>query len=379
LAVSAGLVTLAVVGAGGEWAVRHRERTRSTVPGTMSMLFYRHQRLMHGLVRGMDYYGWVHISRQGFRGTGEVSQIPADSVIRIIAVGGSTTFDGNVSGDSSAWPARLEAALNAATSPGRYEVLNAGVPGFQVFDDLVRLESELHWYQPAIILLYQGHNDLFNTLGGAARGPGEGGFDARPDEIPTVYPWERWLEHHSLLFHKLGQRLQAIQFRSSGARQRGQTTAQSFDEGLGVGVERFARQLRAYLAVAQSLGIQVIVPQVVYAAETGGGGAADSVVEGWWRGAMPFAPAQVVWSGYARYDSVARAAAGSFGALYVPARDSTLWSLDHYTEGDPVHFNDRGSRAFAEHLAGAIIAMPARHSGADSGSSAPRDAPPRRR
>ena len=66
---------------------------------------------MHGLVRGMDYYGWVHISRQGFRGAREVPQIPADSVIRIIAVGGSTTFDGNVSSDSNAWPAQLEEGL----------------------------------------------------------------------------------------------------------------------------------------------------------------------------------------------------------------------------------------------------------------------------
>ena len=43
LAAAATVGAVAVLGAVGEWAVRHRERSRSTVPGTMSMLFYRHR------------------------------------------------------------------------------------------------------------------------------------------------------------------------------------------------------------------------------------------------------------------------------------------------------------------------------------------------
>ena len=128
LAGSSTVLTLTLLGIFGEWAVRYRERTRTTAPGTMSMIFYRHKRLMHGLVRGMDYYGWVRIGRQGFRGARDVSLRPPPNTFRIIAVGGSTTFDGNTSGDSSAWPARLEQILNSTPGPMRFEVLNAGVP-----------------------------------------------------------------------------------------------------------------------------------------------------------------------------------------------------------------------------------------------------------
>ena len=347
--------TLVVLAGVGEWAVRHRERTRTTVPGTMSQLFYRQRRLMHGLVRGMDYYGWVHISPQGFRGTRVVSQLPPDSVIRVITVGGSTTFDGNVSGDDRTWSVQLEEALNASAGPGRYQVLNAGVPGFQILDDLVRLEEELHWYQPTIIVLLQGHNDLFNTLSAPALLPGDA-RDSRPDEVPAVYPWVRWLERHSLLYHKLGSRLQAIRFRSSGAEEQAQTSEADFARRLAIGEERFARHVRAYLAVAQSLGIQVVVPQAVYVGGPARSGeVVDTIAGARWARAIPFAPLEVVWRGYVAYDSVLRAATSDFGALYVPSSDATLWSLDGFAEGDPVHFNDRGARRFGQALAAAVL------------------------
>jgi lysophospholipase L1-like esterase len=353
LALGATIFALVIVAVAGEWAVRHRERTRTTVPGTMSKLFYRHRRLMHGLERGTDYYGWVTIGRQGFRGAREVSASPGDSVFRIIAVGGSTTFDPTTSGDSSAWPARLEALLNAGGDAGRVEVLNAGVPGFQVFDDLVRLELELHHYEPDLLILYQGHNDLFNTLSRPVQ-RGEPAFDPRPDEIPTIYPWERWLERHSLLYHKLGSRLEAMRFRSSDAELGAVASGDDHRRALEGGSQSFERNVNAFLAVSQSLGVPVVVPQVVYAARSGRGPARDSAIAALWRNAAPYAPPGTIWSGYSRYDSVARAAAVKFGGSYVPASDSLLWLADGYFEGDPIHFNDEGARRLARHLAVAI-------------------------
>ena len=50
----AGMTTLLlaiVVAVGGELAVRRMERTRTTVPGSMPLLYYRHARLGHALVR----------------------------------------------------------------------------------------------------------------------------------------------------------------------------------------------------------------------------------------------------------------------------------------------------------------------------------------
>lgn len=359
LAGSATILTLVVLGLVGEWAVRHRERTRTTVPGTLSMLFYRHSRLMHGMVRGTDYYGWVSIGRQGFRGARDVSLTPRPNVYRIIAVGGSTTFDPYTSGDSSTWPARLEQILNSSASPLRFEVLNAGVPGFQVFDDLVRLESELQAYRPDLVILYQGHNDLFNTLS-REPAPKDAPFDPRPGEIPTVYPGQIWLERHSLLYHKLRSKLQAISFRSSGKQLGESGSPRAYQETIQQGAQGFGINVRSFLAVGNALHTRVIVPQVVFAAKPspGTGAPGDSVIKAMWGRATPFAPMSVILSGYALYDSTARAAASSLGATYVPASDSTLWNPDAYFEGDPIHFNDRGAWKLAQELAAVIQRMP---------------------
>ena len=49
--------------------------------------------------------------------------------------------------------------------PGRrIEVINAGVPGYRVIDNVVRLETELYQYRPDLIILYEVHNDLFTAL-----------------------------------------------------------------------------------------------------------------------------------------------------------------------------------------------------------------------
>ncbi len=361
LAVVATTLTLVLLAGVGEWAVRHRERTRASAPGTMSKLFYRHTRLMHGLERGLDYYGWVHIGRQGFRGARDVTQSPADSVFRIIAVGGSTTFDGNTSGDSSAWPARLEQILDSVGAPMRFEVLNAGVPGFQVLDDLVRLQTELYAYEPDLIILFQGHNDLFNTLSHARQGAVTT-FDPRPGEVATIYPWQRWLERRSLLYHKLSSRLQALRFGGRAASNRAETSPERYRAVVDSGTAAFSRSVRMYLATAQALGIPVVIPQVVYV----GGGSAnrDSAAVAVWSNS--YGPPAVIWDGYARYDAAARAVAAERGAAYIAATDSVLWQADSFTRGDPVHFNDQGAWRMARHIARAIRELPEVRQGAEA-------------
>ena len=307
---------------------------------------------MHGLERGVDYYGWVHMNRQGFRRVLDVSLSPADSVYRVITVGSSTTFDGNTSGDSSTWSARLEQTLNAAGGR-RYEVLNAGVPGFEIFDDLVRLELELYRFKPNLIILYEGHNDLFNTLAHAGSAQASA-FDPRPFEIASMSPWTAWLERHSLLYHKLGSRFQAIRQRASGEQRLARATPADFARVVDAGLENYARNLRAFLAVAQSQGITVVIPQLVYTSEADAEHGTTATVEALWQNAIPFAPPEVVWASYARLDSVARTAANEYRAQHIQAADSSLWWLDAYSTGDPIHFNDVGAWRMARHLAAAV-------------------------
>lgn len=65
LLLGATLITLVVAALAGEAAMRYRERHRATLGGVMPLLYYRHARLGHALVRDFDYFGWVHVHREG--------------------------------------------------------------------------------------------------------------------------------------------------------------------------------------------------------------------------------------------------------------------------------------------------------------------------
>src|SRR5690348_9744917 len=86
------MLVLAFSVAAGEAYVRHRERSRSTPPGTMPLLYYRHVRLRHALVRDYSYFGWVHTDTAGFRRTGDGPR-GLEGRPLVLVLGSSTTFD----------------------------------------------------------------------------------------------------------------------------------------------------------------------------------------------------------------------------------------------------------------------------------------------
>ncbi|HEX4468542.1 MAG TPA: GDSL-type esterase/lipase family protein [Gemmatimonadaceae bacterium] len=336
----------------GEIVVRYHERHRATVPGTMPSLYYRQIPLGHALVHDYDYFGWVHTNAQGFRGSRRVTPDKPPATTRIIAVGGSTTFDTEVSADSAAWPARLERLLNDLLPGQAVEVINAGVAGYGMQHDLLRLETELYAYHPDLIILYQGHNDLDHELRHAT-GVDDALDPQRPDEVPTVTPWIRWLEGHSLLYVKLRERYLAIRFarRASRANQKPSIATASLIEP---GAQNFERRVRNYLAVARALDIPVVVPEVV---QVSGGATHDTDPErvARWRHAMPFAPTDTVLAGYARYNAVLKSVTNAYGVPFIPMVESGIAGANYYSFNDPIHFNDRGADRFARALAAQLI------------------------
>ena len=351
--------SLSAVGGLGflEWVVRYREAHRTTVPGTMPFLFYRQFRLEYALVRGSDYYGWVHINREGFRGR-EVSLTPPADVIRIMAVGASTTMDALVGRDESAWPARLEFWLNRQAPGQHFEVINAGVPGYHVIDNLIRFETELYRYRPNLVILYGSeHNDLL----GALVAPGDTqplNGDPRPGELPTITPWGRWLERHSLLYNKLLGRWLAIRSQHRGTGRRQATSPEQFERAISRGATGFGHDLGTFLFLARAEGIPVLLPQVVYMGSGSTRSRDSTQIAAVWRVAVPFAPPGTLFEGYTRFDSVTRSVAEAHGATYLPTTDSGLGATDLYAEGDPVHFNARGADRMGRMLADALLGAP---------------------
>ncbi len=98
---------------------------------------------------------YLNTNSVGFRGVEEYEEFPAPGVIRIGTIGDSITFGYGVADDES-YPAVLEQLLS---EHGSYEVINAGVHGYDSRKGLHALRSRLLPYHPHIVTLCVGVND----------------------------------------------------------------------------------------------------------------------------------------------------------------------------------------------------------------------------
>jgi len=109
------------------------------------------------------------IDAQGFRRTTAVTKQKPRGTIRIFLMGGSAAH-GISSGppfpishvrDNETIDSQLERLL-IARFPGRhFEVINAAVTGYKVFQHTTYLETELLAYGPDMVIFYDGYNDHF--------------------------------------------------------------------------------------------------------------------------------------------------------------------------------------------------------------------------
>jgi lysophospholipase L1-like esterase len=344
------ILVLAFSLAAAEAYVRHRERSASTPPGTMPLLYYRHVRLQHALVRDYSYFGWVHTDTAGFRRTDDGS-VALDGHPLVLVLGSSTTFDPGVSGDLQAWPARLEAWLRER---GKFQgrILNGGVSGYTVVDDLVRLETVLADFQPDVILLYDGHNDLFSTVAGSTAG---GGDRHRPWQAPAIAPWTAWLEQHSLLYGKLVGRFKALRFRGTG-NARVVRSAAEWNRLLEAGAARFQRNLESLAAVSQARHIPMVWMTITHVS-AGDSFPASPAVERNWINTLPGVPPAVTLDGYRRFNGRIAYVAQRYGIPLIDGAASGVVGADLYAEGDPIHFNDRGADRFASFVGETLVPL----------------------
>ena len=97
------------------------------------------------------------INAKGFVGP-DFDDVPAPGVHRIFALGDSCTFA------TGFWrlgyPSKLDALLNEGAPSRRFEVINAGIEGYNSSFALERIRDELLRYRPRTIIVYIGWNDL---------------------------------------------------------------------------------------------------------------------------------------------------------------------------------------------------------------------------
>jgi hypothetical protein len=106
-----------------------------------------------------DAAGPQHNS-QGYRGRAvDLRRTPG--VLRVLCLGGSTTYGWGTPRADDAYPAWLERILAKDLPPGwkGVEVINAGVPFGTTAENLTHYHFKFHYYRPDVVVINPGGND----------------------------------------------------------------------------------------------------------------------------------------------------------------------------------------------------------------------------
>lgn len=99
------------------------------------------------------------VNSEGYRnGTTEFGTKDPE-VVRILAVGGSTTFGWLIEDYKDTWPSKLEKKLNELLG-GNIEVINAGLPGGMSSESLASFAFKDQFLRADIVIFHNGGNDV---------------------------------------------------------------------------------------------------------------------------------------------------------------------------------------------------------------------------
>lgn len=100
------------------------------------------------------------VNRFGFISTPQIDEQKTVDT-RIVFLGGSSTAGTapNLS-DEETWPWKVNARMNAAKA-GSFDFINAAAGGYTSFESYGRLWARLRFFEPDIIVLYHGWNEMY--------------------------------------------------------------------------------------------------------------------------------------------------------------------------------------------------------------------------
>jgi lysophospholipase L1-like esterase len=345
-----GIVAAVMVG-GGELAFRYYERHRSTPPDYFPSIFYPRRHVRYGLIPNLDYYRWFTINSHGFRGR-EVSPEKKPGMIRIVCLGGSTTFDTGSIGKDLPWPEVLEKTLRQQMGSSAVEVLNLGIPGTTSLDSLIDLQTRAIEFQPDLVIVYQGHNDLIYSV-----------LSARPND-PDLFPDEdtprgrlvRWLTMNSLLYAKREARVATLINRMKELLTFDSTVRAASTEERTHAVERglaaYTANMKSIAAIARAHGIALALPAIIVPFPDGNHAsgrciACEALSVAYWG-----LPLEEIRRTTARYNAVLEQVGTEDGVHYI-ATDGWVPSADRFYH-ESVHFAPEGSMRMGEKMAEAL-------------------------
>jgi lysophospholipase L1-like esterase len=125
-----------------------------------------------------------------------------DGVYRIVALGGSSTYDVSIKDNDKTFTAQLEKLLTDEYGYRNVQVINAGVPGYNSWEILVNLEFRVLDLDPDLVIIYENTNDVHARLVEPSAYHGDDLGRRQVWQVPHVALWE-----HSALLRILSRAL----------------------------------------------------------------------------------------------------------------------------------------------------------------------------
>lgn len=102
--------------------------------------------------------GRREVNSEGYRNGSKEFGPKQDGIVRILAIGGSTTYGWLLEDYRQSWPSQLEKILNQSF-PNKIEVINAGLPAGTSAESLIAFMLKDKYLEPDIVIFHNGGND----------------------------------------------------------------------------------------------------------------------------------------------------------------------------------------------------------------------------
>jgi len=188
------VLLMAVEGLGRAWV-----HFRYGVPGK-SYGIWAYDPVLGADHRPNSYNSRTSLNAQACRNTEDMFEPKPQGSLRILAVGGSTTFGYNLN-DASTWTHQLELRLRRLPGHERDQVLNAGRICWSAGHNLVYLKRILSKINPDYVILYEGVNEQMNVWGLLQEGVKLDDLDKLGSYgvLTKRYDQNRWLKRNSVI------------------------------------------------------------------------------------------------------------------------------------------------------------------------------------
>ncbi|HIG45411.1 MAG TPA: hypothetical protein EYQ20_02925 [candidate division Zixibacteria bacterium] len=288
----------------------------------------------------------ITINSLGYRGK-VFHREKSPETYRIVCLGASSTLGVGVP-DNETYSVHLDSLLNARVPIRRFEVINAGVPGYTSAECLINFSMRVMDLQPDMVTIYLGYNDFkpnrhpgFSSDYAHWRIPGE-----------RVTPTGFWadvsnvLERRSLFYYKL--RWNLPEYLGKMQPPRVVERFPRYDTVSDEGVATFARNLESIISIARANGIAVgLVTEALCISKEDFKANSE-----WYIDVLNYVPTLTIdglLDAKQRYSATMHQLADTYNLPFMDSATVLPVSSDYFT--DHVHLNIKGHRTLAGGMA----------------------------